>query len=325
MDAKVSIIIPNYNYGRFVAEAIESVLAQTLPADEIIVIDDCSTDDSVEIINKYSNRVKIVVNDTNLGIVNNFNKAVDLASGDLIGFLGADNRMRSDYVELCSAALNENPDAAVVYTDILIFGPLADSLAERVGATRLASTAADAEPVFYWTFPEVSEQVLKDMKTKNFIHGSSMYRKSAWKACGGYQASEGPEDHNLFTRMLQLGKPVRVPEAVIEYRQHSLEQANTVLQTQVQLAETALLLEQERKNRGRIELSLANANTENSRLEAKLAELAERQVALNTQLVRVKLQRDSNRQHLDRLRESTSWRITKPLRSLRRLLKSWRL
>jgi len=99
----ISVIIPSYKYGCFLVEAIESVLKQTRPADEVIIADDASPDNTGEIASiyqqKYPALIKYVRNDTNLGIVGNFNKAIGQAEGDYICFLGADNRFRSDYIE----------------------------------------------------------------------------------------------------------------------------------------------------------------------------------------------------------------------------------
>jgi len=123
--SRVSLIIPNFNYGRFLAEAIESALLQTVPADEILFIDDCSIDNSIDVAQRYQDRIRIVRNETNLGIVDNFNRAVSLTSGDYICFLGADNRFRSDYIEKCKLALDLHDNAAVAYTDAVLFGPSA--------------------------------------------------------------------------------------------------------------------------------------------------------------------------------------------------------
>jgi peptidoglycan/xylan/chitin deacetylase (PgdA/CDA1 family) len=94
----VSLIIANYNYGRFAPEAIESALRQTVYPDEILFIDDGSTDNSIEIAGRYGDHIRIVRNKKNLGIIKTFNKAASLTKGDYICFLGADNRFRSDYV-----------------------------------------------------------------------------------------------------------------------------------------------------------------------------------------------------------------------------------
>jgi len=222
----VSLIIPNYNYGHFLSEAIESALNQTVQPDEILFIDDCSTDNSLEIASRYKGRIEIVRNEKNLGIVDNFRKAVSLTKGDYIVFLGADNRLRSDYVEKCKRALDLNPKAAIAYTNVIIFGPRASVLAQDVGAKKIPYT----KDCFLWEFIPFNEEAKKILKERNFIHGSSMYRRVAYDQAGGYIKTSLPEDHNLFYRMIEKGwEAVLVPEPLLEYRQHSAEQANTQL------------------------------------------------------------------------------------------------
>lgn len=228
LSSTVSVIIANYNYGSFLREAVESVLSQTVPPDELILIDDCSTDNSREVAEQFRNQLRLIFNERNLGIVANFNKAVSITSGDFVAFLGADNRMRSDYVERCKGALELSCSAAIAYTDMIIFGPRAALLAEKVGARHIRSMGADTSPVYLWQFTKPTAEALADLPQVNFIHGSSMYRRVAFDEVGGYQNSGRPEDHHLFTRIVQAGWRVcHVPHPLIEYRQHSSSQANT--------------------------------------------------------------------------------------------------
>ncbi len=231
--SSVSLIIANYNYGRFAAEAIESALHQTVLPEEILFIDDCSVDNSMEIAERYKDRIRIVRNERNLGIVANFNKAVSLTNGEYICFLGADNRLRSDYVEKCKLALDTHPEAAIAYTDVALFGPRAEVLAQRVGATSAAGTA----DVFLWRFVDFTEETRRSLAQNNFIHGSSMYRRKAFEQVGGYKDSAGPEDHHLFVRMVNAGwSAVHCAEFLLEYRQHSGDQANTQLNAGLEMA-----------------------------------------------------------------------------------------
>lgn len=234
--SSVAVIVACYNYRNFVAEAIESVLAQSIPPDEILVIDDASTDGSEEVIARYADRVRFVRNPENLGIVGNFNKAVGLTRSEYVLFLGADNRMRSDCVERYKAALDGSPDAGVAYCDMLIFGARAKMLADGVGAGPFGESTIERWPIYLWSFPEPTAERLANIADSNFIHGSSMYRRAAFDKAGGYRESGIAEDHDLFTRMLADGwGAVRVPHALIEYRQHSPTQANTALNLQLEL------------------------------------------------------------------------------------------
>jgi peptidoglycan/xylan/chitin deacetylase (PgdA/CDA1 family) len=258
----VAVIVANYNYGRFLPEAVDSVLRQTGRVDELLVIDDASTDGSQEIMARYADRARLECNDRNLGIVDNFRKAVELTASDYVVILGADNHMRGDFVERTKAALDAHPEAAVAYTDMAIFGPRSHQLAESVGADPTA-----AEDVFVWRFPDPDPETLAAIGERNFIHGSSMYRRADYLAAGGYAHVEGPEDHDLFTRMLATTRTaVRVAHPVLAYRQHSDEQANTRLALQLELMHEA---------RRRAELELARASSSLHAVHEELDRLRE--------------------------------------------------
>ena len=91
-NAKVSVVIPSYNSGGTIEEAIESVLAQDVPV-EIIVIDDCSLDDTEHVLQKYKNdpRIRIIVNEKNLGVAASRNRGVKEAVCDRVAFLDSDD------------------------------------------------------------------------------------------------------------------------------------------------------------------------------------------------------------------------------------------
>lgn len=238
-----ALIVANYNYGRFIGAALESVLAQTDPPDELIVIDDASTDDSLDRIRPYERYVQLIRNDRNLGIVENFRKAISATTSDYIAFLGADNRFRCDFVERCRFALDRSPNAAVAYTDVMLFGPRAEWHALRCRANPAFDVKehfhdpATGERLFLWRFPEPTAEVKAGINTANFIHGSSMYRRAAYDAVGGYRDAGQAEDKDLFSRMLRAGwDAVHVPHALLEYRQHSSDQSNVALGLEQALA-----------------------------------------------------------------------------------------
>ncbi|MEA2195448.1 MAG: hypothetical protein QOG42_1882 [Solirubrobacteraceae bacterium] len=269
----VAVIVPNHNYGHFLPEALDSVFRQTGRIDEVLVIDDASTDNSQQVMLRYEGRVRLEFNERNLGIVDNFRKAVELTSSDYVVFLGADNRMRSDFVERTKAALDANPAAAVAYTDMTIFGPRSHILAQSVDAQPTA--AAD---VYLWRFPDPTPDVVAALPERNFIHGSSMYRRCDYDAVRGYAHADGPEDHDLFRRMLANGRSaVRVAEPVLEYRQHSDDQANTRLAVQLELMNEA------RRADG-LAVSLQQAEAVLAARAGELAELREARTASAAEL-----------------------------------------
>ena len=117
---KVSVIMPNYNNSKYIEEAINSVLEQTLQDIEVIVIDDCSTDNSIEILrkiqSKHPDKVKIVQNEVNLGAGLSRNAGIDVARGRFIKFLDADDTMDKDVLETMYDVATENNVKAVLGT-----------------------------------------------------------------------------------------------------------------------------------------------------------------------------------------------------------------
>ncbi len=218
-ETTVTLIIPCYNYGHLVAEAIESALLQTYPPDEILFIDDASSDNSVEVARRYETQIRIEVNEKNLGVVKNFRKAVEMTSGDYICFLGADNRFRSDYIEKTKAVLDANSDVGIAHTHYALFG----SRASIVGLESGAKPHPMFPDIFLKEFPDYIPN--HDIRNGNYVHGSSMYRRIAYEQAGGYIEDTLQEDAFLFARILDLNWQTKlVDEYVLEYRQHSENQ-----------------------------------------------------------------------------------------------------
>ncbi len=93
---RISVLIPTYNYARYLAEAIESVLAQDFRDFELLIVDDCSADNTAEVVKPYcarDARVRFTVNSTNLGMVNNWNYCLEQARGKYIKFLFGDDKL----------------------------------------------------------------------------------------------------------------------------------------------------------------------------------------------------------------------------------------
>jgi glycosyltransferase involved in cell wall biosynthesis len=110
----VTILINNYNYGRYLREAIDSALAQTWTRREIIVVDDGSTDDSREIIHGYGNSIVPVLKE-NGGQASAFNEGFAASRGDIVCFLDADDVFLPRKLERIVQAWYRSPDAGLIY------------------------------------------------------------------------------------------------------------------------------------------------------------------------------------------------------------------
>jgi glycosyltransferase involved in cell wall biosynthesis len=119
MQPRVSFVIASYNYGRYVGQTIESLLAQTFEDLEIIVLDDCSPDNSREVLQRYANepRVRLVFHEKNMGNIRTYNEGLALARGEFIGIVGSDDyALRSDAVARQVAVFEAHPKVGFVYS-----------------------------------------------------------------------------------------------------------------------------------------------------------------------------------------------------------------
>lgn len=117
-----------YNREKYIAEAIESVLAQTYTNWELIIVDDCSTDNTVAIAQSYAandSRIKVYVNEKNLGDYHNRNRAAFYATGEFIKYLDADDMMYPHTISAMVNAMEYFPDAAYGFS---YFGPQDDTI-----------------------------------------------------------------------------------------------------------------------------------------------------------------------------------------------------
>lgn len=115
MTPLVSICIPCYNSENTIGRTIQSVLEQTYPNLEIIVSDNASTDRTVEVVRKFSdNRIKLFVNDCNLGMIQNFQIALSRASGQYVKCLCADDTIAPDCIEKQVGAFLQHPNDNIV-------------------------------------------------------------------------------------------------------------------------------------------------------------------------------------------------------------------
>lgn len=117
--SSLSVLLANYNDSQSIGEAIEAICTQSRPPDEFIIIDDGSTDDSVEVIQQYARRfaiIKLVRREKNLGVVHTINEGLDLAQCEYIYFASANDRILPGFLEKSMALLERNSQAQMCCT-----------------------------------------------------------------------------------------------------------------------------------------------------------------------------------------------------------------
>lgn len=118
MEPLVSVCIPAYNNAGYIKDTIQSVLKQTYQNIELIVVDDHSTDNTVEVLESVQDeRLKIYRNEKNLGMVGNWNRCLELATGEYVKLICADDMIAKNAIEKEAKAMRRNPSVNLVESD----------------------------------------------------------------------------------------------------------------------------------------------------------------------------------------------------------------
>lgn len=136
MSIKVSVIIPTYNRAEFISDAIESVLNQTFEDYEIIIVDDGSTDNTKQIVQSYTSKVKYYYQEQS-GVSSARNYGIKAATGEYIAFLDSDDQFLPQKLEKQVEVLENNPRIGIVYSPHIIWHPESDE--KKVSRTRFLS------------------------------------------------------------------------------------------------------------------------------------------------------------------------------------------
>jgi glycosyltransferase involved in cell wall biosynthesis len=209
---KVSVIIPCYNQGQYLDEAVASVLRQTYQDFEIIVVNDGSTDEYTRtLLNAYDTPKTTVIHTTNQGLSRARNNGIRAAQGDYILPLDADDRIGTRYVEEAVNVLDTDPDIGIVYCLTNFFG-------QKKGA---------------WILPSYS---LEALLLDNIIFVSSFFRKKDWEAVGGFNSNMKYcyEDWDFWLSLVELGRKVyRIPRVLFYYRVTDASMMNSATEDQI--------------------------------------------------------------------------------------------
>ena len=210
-DALVSVVIPCHNYGEYVWDAVSSVLAQTYPHVEVVVIDDGSTDaETIEILDGIRHQQVRVIRQLNQGLAQTRNNGAAAANGEYLMFLDADDRLERHAVALLLYALQRNTAAAYAYPYQRLFGDQ-----ELVWATQ----SFNAFDLLWSNHPSVC----------------SLIRRCAFEEARGYRPDllYGYEDWEFWIRLSSHGHyGLCVPAAVFEHRRHGVTMTHTAHERQ---------------------------------------------------------------------------------------------
>lgn len=195
---KLTAILPNYNHAEYLPHALNALLAQTRPADELIVIDDASTDNSVKIIEDYLARypsIRFVRNADNLGIATNMNRGLDMATGDVVYFAAADDITYPSLFETGMALLESHPAAA-------LFSARCEIIDRRGEVTESLPTPTPLSAPGFIGPEHAIKELLRDDGW--FVGGTTLYQRAQLIAAGGFSPELGAFCDGYASRLLAL-------------------------------------------------------------------------------------------------------------------------
>ena len=215
MPPKLSIVTPSFNQGRFLEETILSVLNQEYPNLEYIIIDGGSTDETVDVIRRYEDRINFWVSEKDRGQVHAINKGIEKTTGDIFGFINSDDVYLPGTFAAVASYFESHPRCEWVCGDTIMFGEgredeLIRAVVPKSAAHCLSWAYTAPQPGHFWK--------------RELIEG------------GFDEAWPYDFDHDLYVRLLLAGHQCEyIPQSFAAYRLH--EASKTVAENHRQIAE----------------------------------------------------------------------------------------
>jgi glycosyltransferase involved in cell wall biosynthesis len=204
----ISVVMSVYNDALYLREAVKSVLEQSFSDFEFIIIDDCSTDNSFEILQEFEKedgRIRLIHNDVNCGLTVSLNKGIKLARGEFVARMDGDDisdKSRFEkqvlYMQEYSDCVALSGQVAFIDSDGLKFGESCNSLDHNGIEEKLWEGFGSA-----------------------LVHAAVMFRKDALNKVGGYRIEAGhSEDLDLYLRLGEVGRLANLPDVIFSVRRH---------------------------------------------------------------------------------------------------------
>jgi glycosyltransferase involved in cell wall biosynthesis len=204
----ISVLLPVYNAARYVAESIESILGQTLGDFELLILDDGSTDGSLEVLRRYAGhdpRIRLTSR-RNKGLAPSLNELIDQARGEYLARMDADDVALPERFERQVAYLRAHPECVLV-------------------GCRVRLIDLDGDPLCDWCILQDHESLdalyLRGERSTEISHPAIMMRHDDVLAVGKYREFPVIEDVDLYLRLAERGQITNLPEVLLLYRYHA--------------------------------------------------------------------------------------------------------
>lgn len=230
----VSVVLTSYNHAPYLPQAIESALGQTLKDIEIVAIDDASTDGSQDILQRYADRVQVVLHESNRGTYATLNEGISLTNAPFIAILNSDDVWLPQKLEKQVAVMESDTRIGLVHTGFRVIDAEGNPI--------------EGNPLGIRFHPNPQGDLLAELLTRNlFITSSVMFRRECVERCGVFEEHLfGMGDWDLWLRIAEHYTIGYVPEALTLYRLHG---QNTMYQSERMLADDLWIHEERIRKR----------------------------------------------------------------------------
>jgi glycosyltransferase involved in cell wall biosynthesis len=204
MNPKITILMAVYNGEKFLREAVESILHQTFTDFELLIINDASTDKSMEILSSYEDpRIRIINNEKNLGLTKSLNKGLSFAKSNYIARMDADDISYPERLEIQYHYMEDNIDVDIV-------GSWIETIDENGNTINVGKN------------PHSSEEIYYILNFRNCLtHSSIMFRKDIIVGNGSYNETlYNAQDYELWHRISKVSRIYQIQRVLVKWRMH---------------------------------------------------------------------------------------------------------
>jgi len=199
INPKITVLLPVFNGGEFIAESVQSILDQSYSNFELLVINDGSTDETASKLRSFKDhRLRLLENDRNLGLIATLNRGLSVARGEYIARMDADDISLPNRLAVQNEYLDGHPEVVVVGAAFVVFGT------ESVAG-------------YPTTDSEIKIGLLDNCR---FAHPTVMYRSDPIRRVGYKEGYLHAEDYRLWIDLARTSKMANLPEVLLEYRTH---------------------------------------------------------------------------------------------------------
>jgi glycosyltransferase involved in cell wall biosynthesis len=212
---RFSVLMANYNNDKYVAQAIQSVLNQTFRDWELVVVDDCSTDDSVKVVSKFlgDERVRFFKNKSNIGYIGTLKRLISESRAEVLGILDSDDVLVREAIEIMDGVHGENPDCGFIYSQYEI----CDASLKHIGIGGCRAMVPGET----------------NLRGNWASHFKTFKKRSYFKTGGFDEEILYAEDRDLVFKMEEVTDLLFVDKVLYKYRVLSGSQGNDPVKKQV--------------------------------------------------------------------------------------------